>query len=312
MKLRTLLAGAGVCVVAVVSLEAADRYAFHEAVAAFASRAHDLSFERIVDEPWRGDARIVGLNWRRKDVSVHIGALKFAASPLLPPVAAAVAGTGSASVEDVTIEAGPSTYKIKRIDLAGGSLSASDLRQIFDSKQPQTLVERLARLSAATITIPELTILTRISAATQQFSYRDIALNGVVSGKAATASAAGASFTLSDPRASDAAGAYGQIGAKDVDLVLAANLLTQAPDNPDAPKRPLYQSVSIDGFHLGNAHFGVDIKSLTAAAVKARPPRMSLRPSPGEPVSLEASTADALRWLDFVRNRGRRRNRYQT
>jgi hypothetical protein len=32
--------------------------------------------------------------------------------------------------------------------------------------------------------------------------------------------------------------------------------------------------------------------------VKARPPRMSLRPSPGEPVSLEASTADALRWLD--------------
>jgi hypothetical protein len=293
-----LLPGAGLCVLAIVSLQAADRYVFREAVAAFASRADGLTFERIVDEPLRGEAKIVGLTWRRNDVLIHIGALKFAASPLLPPVAAAVAGTGSTTLEDVTIEAGPSTYKIKRVDLVGASLSASELRQTFDSKQAQTLVERLAKLSATTITMPELTILTRIGPTTQQFTYRDIALNGIVSGKAATASAAGASFTLSDPRASDAAGAYGRISAGNVDLVLAAKLLTQTLDNPDAPKLLLYQSVSIDGFHLGNAHFGLDIRSLTAAVVKARPPRAPLEPPQGKPVSLEASKWDALRWLD--------------
>jgi hypothetical protein len=298
MKLRTLFAGAGLCVLAIVSLEAADRYAFREAVAAFASRADGLTFERIVDEPLRGEARIVGLNWRRDDVLIHIGALTFAAPPFLPPVAAAVAGTGSATVEDLTIEAGPSTYKIKRVDLVGASLSASELRESFDPKQAETLVERLAKLSATTITMPELTIVTRIGATTQQFFYRDIALNGVVSGKAATASAAGASFTLSDPRAGDAAGAYGRISASNVDLVLAAKLLTQTIDNPDAPKLPLYQSVSVDGFHLGNAHFGLDIKTLTAAAVKARPPQAPLQPTHSEPVSPETSKSDALRWLD--------------
>ncbi len=245
MKLTTLLAGAGLCVLAVISLEAADRYAFQHAVAAFAPRVQGLTFERVIDEPWRGDARIVGLGWRRGDVSLRVSVLKFAASPLLPPVAAALAGTGSASAEDITLEAGSSIYKIKRIDLAGASLSSADLRQIFDAKQAKTLVERLARLSATTIAMPELTVVTKVGDGTRKYVYRDITLNGVVSGKAVAASAAGASFSFSDPNVGDAAGAYGQISAKNVDLVLGAKLLTQTRDQPDAPKLPLYD------FHLG-------------------------------------------------------------
>ncbi|VFU07971.1 hypothetical protein [Methylocella tundrae] len=299
MKSRTLLGGVAFCALAVVSLEAADRYAFRQSVAAVASRVDGLTFSRVIDEPWRGDARIIGLDWRRKDVSLHIGALNFAASALLPPIAAALAGTGSASAEDVVIETGLATYKIKKIELSGASISNSDLLALFDAKAAKPLAERLAALSAAAITIPEMTVESKVGAATQKLTYRDIALNSLVNGKAASASAAGASFSLSNPQSGDVGGAYGPMSAKDIDLVLGARILTETRDRADAPKLPLYNSLAINGFHLGNAHFDLDVKNLTVGAVKARPElKQQVDANTVEAQPQRTAKGDALRLLD--------------
>ncbi len=270
MKSRTLLAGAGLCILAAVAIESADRYFFRQAAAAVAARVDGLTFAGISAEPWRGEARIDGLDWRRRGSSLHVGAVKFAPPPLFP-----LAGLGEASADDLTLETGLSVYRIKRIVLVGASLSSAGLLQLFDPKNAAPLGERLAALTAASIAIPEMTVETKTGTATQTFIYRDILLNGISAGKAAEANIAGISFSILDPQTGDADGAYGKVSAKDVDLVLAAKIMSETRDQEDEPKREFFNAIDIDGFHLGGAQGELDIRRLTAATVTGRAP---LRP----------------------------------
>jgi hypothetical protein len=275
MKLRALVAGAAVLVLAALSLDAGNGYLARQAVERVA-RAEGLAFERVIVDPLQGRARVIDANWRASGLSIHIAALDLRAeAPLFWPIAPAMARTDSASAEDVTIESGPSIYRIKRIDLSGSSLSTSELAQILDPKSTAPIAERLSKISAASVIIPEIIAETKFGATTQKIVYRDIALNGLEQGKAAAASASGASFSISDPQRGEAEGAYGQINAKAIDLVVAARILTQTRDNADAPKLPLYQALTVDGFHLTNAkaQFALNVKSITATGVKGRPPR---------------------------------------
>ncbi|MGA2636948.1 hypothetical protein [Methylocella sp.] len=275
MKSRTLLAGAGFCILAAVAIESADRYLFRQAAAAVAARVDGLTFAGISAEPWRGEARIDGLDWRRRGSSLHVRAVKFAPPRLFPLAGAALAGLGEASADDLTLETGLSVYRIKRIVLVGASLSSAGLLQLFDPKNTEPLAERLVALTAASIAIPEMTVETKTGTATQTFIYRDILLNGISAGKAAEANIAGISFSILDPRTGDADGAYGKVSAKDVDLVLAAKILSETRDQENEPKRELFNAIDIDGFHLGGAQGELDIRRLTAATVTGRAP---LRP----------------------------------
>ncbi len=275
MKARTLLAGAGLCVLVIIAIQSADRFLFRQAATQAAARIKGLSFAAINAEPWLAETRIEGLDWRRKGFFLHVGAVRFAPPPFFPLAGAALAGFGAATAEDLTLEAGPSVYKIKRIDLAGASISSADLLQMFDPKNASPLAERLARLSAASIAIPEMTVESKSGTATQTFVYHDILLSGIAQGKAAEASVAGISISIADAENGDAAGAYGGISAKDIDLVLAAKIMSETRDAADAPKRQLFDAVDIDGFHLGGAHGELDARRLTAAVVTGREP---LRP----------------------------------
>ncbi len=275
MKSRTLLAAVGLCALAAVAIESADRYLFRQAAAAVAARVGGLTFAAISAEPWRGEARIDGLDWRRRGSSLHVGVVRFAPPPLFPLAGAALAGLGEASADDLTLETGLSIYRIKRIVLVGASLSSAGLLQLFDPKNTAPLAERLAALTAASIAIPEMTVETKTGTATQTFIYRDILLNGISAGKAAEANVAGISFSILDPQAGDANGAYGKVSARDADLALAAKIMSETRDQEDEPKRELFNAIDIDGFHLGGAHGELDVRRLTAATITGRAP---LRP----------------------------------
>jgi hypothetical protein len=294
MKSKTLLACAGLCVLLAFAIQSADRYVFRQAAAAVAARVDGLTIAGISAEPWLAEARIDGLNWRRNGSTLHVGALKFAPPAFVPLAGAALAGLGEASAEDVTLEAGPSVYRIKRIQLVGASISSADLMQLFDPKSAAPLAERLAGLGAASIAIPEMTVEMKTGATTQKFIYRDILLNGVSEGKAADASVAGISFSIADPENGEADGAYGKVGASDVDLVLAAKIMTETREAADAPKLTLFSAIDIDGFHLGGAHGGLDVRRLTAATVTGRPPSRSWREVTEAAPSTEAARRNAL------------------
>lgn len=271
MKARTLLAGAGFCVFVVVAIQSADRFLFRRGAAAVAAHVNGLTFAAVSAAPWRAEARIDGVIWRRAGSTIHVGALKFVAPPFFPLAGAALAGFGAASAEDVTVEAGLSVYRIKRIELVGAAISSAELLQIFDLKNAVPAAERVAKLTAASIAIPEMTVETKAGTSTQTFVYHDILLNGLAGGRAADANVAGISFSIADPQG-DADGAYGKISARDVDLVLATRIIGETRDQPDAPKLPLVKAIDIDSFHLGGASGELDLRRLTAAAGTGRPP----------------------------------------
>jgi len=294
MKSRTLLAGAGLCLLIGFAIHSADRYVFRQAAAAVAARVDGLTIASVSAEPWLAEARIDGLDWRRNGSTLHVGALKFAPPAFVPVAGAALAGLGEASAEDVTLEAGPSLYRIKRINLVGASISSADLLRVFDPKSAAPLAERLARLTATSIAIPEMTVETKTGAATQTFIYRDILLNGVNGGKAAAASVAGISFSIADPEHGGGDGAYGKISARDVDLVLAAKIMSETREAADAPKLPLFKAMDIEGFHLGGAHAALDVGRLTVAAVTGRPPSTPWREATDAPPLVGAAPRNAL------------------
>ena len=298
MKSKTLLAGAGLCVIIAFAIHSADRYVFRQAAAAVAARVDGLTIAGVSAEPWLAEAHINGLDWRRNGSILHVGVLRFSPPAFVPLAGAALAGLGEASAEDVTLEAGPSVYRIKQVQLVGASISSADLLKVFDPKSVAPLAERLAGLTAASIAIPEMTVETKTGAATQTFVYRDILLSGVDGGKATDASVAEISFSIADAENGGADGAYGKISAKDIDLALAAKIMSETREAADAPKPPLFKDIDIDGFHLGGAHAALDVRRLTVAAVTGRPPSRPWREATDAPLGAAQRNALLAAFLD--------------
>ena len=264
---------------------AADRAA-EVSFSRIAAKSGSLSAAEINARPWRGETHLKGLAWQAPGLSVHIGSLTLAApNPLFSFVTPAQAQAGKAGAENVTIEAGLTTYRIKRIDLSGTSLSDADLRALFDRANTAPLADRLAKLTARALTAPEIIVETKQGAATQTIIYRDVTLGDVVNGKAGVASANGVSFTINGGPDGDISGAYGRMSAKALDLVLAARVMTETRKDPSEPKKPLYESFTVDGFTLANAkiHAEINIKSLSGHDIKAR--ALSVPPGAGRGTS---------------------------
>jgi hypothetical protein len=282
MLWKASLAGAGLlasaALVGAVTDGIANRTA-REAFGAIATEAGRWSADQIIADPWSGRVRVAGAAFQNGALSVHAGSLIFSLGREAPPaflIAEARAATNIASAEDVTIETSLATYRIKRLDLSGASLTKAELAQILDPKSAMTMAERLGKFSASAISIPELVAKTKFGSVTQKVLYRDISLTDVVNGKISAASAAGASFSMSDSAGGDAKGAYGPMSARNIDLLVAAGIMTGTRDQIDAPMRPLYESYAVDGFYFSDAktRFEIDVKSLTGRGVKGRPPRL--------------------------------------
>lgn len=274
MNWRAFLAGGGLLTLAAVSVGATHQYVARRASDAVAAYAGGVKAEQIIVDPWRGETRILGLALQTPGLAIHVGALRLVSeAPYFWFVAPALAKTDTASAENVTIETDLATYKIKRVDLSGASLSPAELARILAPNSTTPIAERLGELSAAAIMIPELFAETKLGPMTQKILYRDIALSGVAQGKAAAATAAGASFSVSDPQRGDTEGAYGRISAKAIDLVLAARIMSETREDADQRKLPLYDDFAVDGFRLANLKTGVklDIGAVAGRGVKGRP-----------------------------------------
>src|ERR1700759_3622803 len=71
-----------------------------------------------------------------------------------------VARADSATLQDVALELGGSTYRMAAVTFTDANLKEAQLRALFDKGDKEPLDRRLARLSAASVTIPELVIVT--------------------------------------------------------------------------------------------------------------------------------------------------------
>ncbi|AWN44853.1 hypothetical protein [Methylobacterium durans] len=172
----------------------------------------------------------------------------LSAAPLAVPQPAAAQEAASAvqdvTLQDVVLPFGSTVLTMPRITVSGTRLSKDDLLAILRADSPEPWATRLARLDAASLTIPELrSVHAGPGPSRQTVVYRDVAARDVRVGKAAELSAAGAAVTVAGGPETGS-GTYGRIGATDIDLAALARLYAVAGDGK-GPVQRVYASVSI-------------------------------------------------------------------
>ncbi len=191
---------------------------------------------------------------------------------MVATTSATVAANALAVAENVTIDTGAATYAIKKIELHETLLTDSTLAALLDAKDTTAAADRLAKLSAAEILIPEIVVTTK-TAPFQKLVYQNIKLTDVQSGKASSADIEATHLSVSSDTDAALEGEYGHSHAQAIDLRLAAHIMTEARKDENEPIKPIYDSILVENVKLkgsGKEAFTLSIGSMSAHDVKGR------------------------------------------
>ncbi|MGX7706279.1 hypothetical protein [Methylobacterium sp. Gmos1] len=181
-----------------------------------------------------------------------------AAAQGLAPQGATVA------LDEVVLPLGPITLKAPKVELRGTALSRDEARAALDPAGPAPWRTRLERLSAREIVIPVLRVEQPAGGRVQVAVYHDVVARDVAAGRIGTLEAGGATLTVEGP-GPDAAGAYGRLSAREIDLPGLVRLFTE-PGGPDAAPIRIYGGVTAEDIALTNP----DGAALRIARIDAR------------------------------------------
>src|SRR5262249_41127050 len=92
------------------------------------------------------------------------------------------------TLRDVTFQIGQTSYRAPQIEFVGANLGEQQLRELFDARASAPLDMRLVELSATAVNVPELVAEWSSPSGRQSVTVRDLVLQDIVSGKAASAS----------------------------------------------------------------------------------------------------------------------------
>lgn len=152
------------------------------------------------------------------------------------------------TLDDVTIASPLSVYRARAVEFTGSALSREETRKVLDAGDPASGADRLARLDAARIVIPELVAETKGDGYRQTIVYRDVAATRVAHGVAQFLDAAGA--TIETARAGETMrGKFGALHAESVDFPALARIVAE-PRKDDAAKRRTIARLSLDGLEI--------------------------------------------------------------
>ncbi|WP_188518255.1 hypothetical protein [Alsobacter metallidurans] len=259
------LAG-GVSLVAVTAHVALDRAMVSEArqaVAAFAPNA------RIDADPWSGRITLRDLAWTSPSgVTLSVGRVSLSgAQALVSPAHAA----DTITLENVTVEGGGATYAMKRIDVTGANVSRDDVAAIFDKTAATPIAERLARITAEQIAIPEIAVAQKKLNMASAATYRDLRLVGVDKGVVKSFAASGGAFDTRGEK-EGLKGTVGPMAGTNVDAPLIARIYTDKAGPNETEPRTAYGLFTIDAVSAtADKGGGFDIGRITVKNFKARP-----------------------------------------
>lgn len=291
-----------------------DRLVLQSEIENLASGIQGLSVRQIRADPSHRALMIEGLVLARPDLALRIRRLTlrlsaprrfFAVEAFMQAAAedvgskepvkdvgAGPAQSGTISADDITIETGEIRAKIKHIHLEGTSLSKADLDALLDAHASTPAAERLAKISATHVAIPEMVIESKPAvpdaqangqgkAATPQderIVLRDIAMDNLVQGRAGLVIIGATSAIMHSPETEEMQAAFGLIRFTGLDLVQLAGLLSPAGRNATAPRHQLCDSLGIDGGKISapgaQAELGVEavtIKDIKTGSLQLLP-----------------------------------------
>ncbi|HEX4766408.1 MAG TPA: hypothetical protein VH414_09040 [Lichenihabitans sp.] len=190
-------------------------------------------------------------------------------------VAPAWAQDSTVSADNIRIATGKSAILIPHIEAHGTSLDAGGLAAIFDSSKSMSSEERLAKLTAKTLTAPDVSIVQTNedpAKASDRLTFRDVALADVVAGKIGTLTASGMSISSTASDKPPTVVESGPIAATAVDLPLGLMIATGTRSDKEMPLATIYGNISIDGFKIKDANSLMTLGRISSTGAKGRPP----------------------------------------
>ncbi|HZH52566.1 MAG TPA: hypothetical protein VEZ16_11875 [Microvirga sp.] len=148
-------------------------------------------------------------------------------------------------LENVRFTFGSATYEARRIDLSGVTSPRADVEALFSASSSAPLAERLTRVNARQITIPELKVSQKIGPETQETVHKNVVLSDIVQGRIGQATADTTGAKLSDGKTSLSI-SYGRMSVGDVDLPAFTRLYETKADGSSAPLTRIHGAFSIE------------------------------------------------------------------
>jgi hypothetical protein len=304
MRRTAVFFGAFLIVAAPIAGTALHSSANRAARAEFSRLAEDLpglTALTITADPWRQEATIEGLTFRRVGLGLRVGrlTLPFAApQPLFASAAYAqdsekgggagdftsgvrdaasmLGGSGTISAENIEMDVGAAHYTIKSIELSGTTLSKADLDQILDPKSTLSAADRIGKFAAAQIVIPEIAMQTTLGSEIEKDTYSDVKLKDVAQGRVGEATIGNLSSNFTSPEAGAVRSAYGPMRMTGFDLSLATRIVSEGRKSDTEQRKTMYDSLDIESgkIVMQKSNLEIDMGALSAKDVKGRPLRI--------------------------------------
>ncbi|MGO9132779.1 MAG: hypothetical protein ACLP8A_01855 [Methylovirgula sp.] len=183
--------------------------------------------------------------------------------------------SGAISADNVIIDTPDVQIVIAHIHFDGTNLSKADFDAIIDPKSTTPVVERLAKISATHVAIPQATIATKptLTGAGQdaKITLRDVAIDNLAQGRAGFVIIGATSGVMHSPGAEEMQAGLGLIRMKGLDLVQLARVIS-GPLPMAEPAHALCDSLGVDGGRIisPNANSELGVESLSIKDIKTR------------------------------------------
>ena len=150
------------------------------------------------------------------------------------------------TASNIRFPIGPTAYVIPSAAIRGTNLSRDELASLLDPASTLPLAERMSRLAASEIVIPEIRAETAAGAVRQSAAYRDVRVSQIGAGRAAGAASGGGSFDGTSAEG-PSRGTFARMEISYIDLGLMVALLEPQPNATPAELRRVYGAFSLEG-----------------------------------------------------------------
>jgi hypothetical protein len=216
-------------------------------------------------DPGTGDFALDGVMFRLPGgETIRIGRVEFPS--LITPALAA----DNITLSNVSIEAGGIIYRAPTIDIVGSSLGQAEIKSFVDRTNRQPFVQRLAALSAASVTIPQAIVERPAGSRKETYELRNLTMRSVAAGKAATVTAAGGSIKGHLEETT-----FEAVDIRALDLVFLARLLSDA--GSEREPRLLLSAATLNQVKHANQAATTTIARLALTDARLQPGSTQLR-----------------------------------
>ncbi len=178
---------------------------------------------------------------------------------------------GDVVLRDIRLGTDQLGVTIPRLEVTAASASEAEIAAIFDRNAATPVWTRLAKLSARSASIPELSYVQSVGDVKQTATYRDIRLTNLANGRVERIEGAGATAIQEQPKVGKTSTALGKWWVENTDFVQMARFYGDI-GKPDEPMQLLYGRLAMEDFRIsGDAGFTATIARLTGEGMKARP-----------------------------------------